>query len=107
MERKEKAQVRDISKKINEGIRDNKGSKTHEKVQNILEEDKEEENSNHAYEKRSQRHRSNEDRNCQHIRQNWTKICIQVRAMKKKRGGQRRNEDINKTNTTQDVPCEN
>ena len=38
MDRKDKAQVRDISKKIKQGIRDNKRSKRHEKVHDILEE---------------------------------------------------------------------
>ena len=38
MDRKEKAQVKDISKKIKLGNRDYKRSKRHEKVQNILEE---------------------------------------------------------------------
>ena len=38
MDRKDKAQVRDISKKITQGIRDSKRSQRHEKVQNILEE---------------------------------------------------------------------
>ena len=38
MDRKEKAQVRDFSKKIKKGIRDNKRSKRHEKALNIVEE---------------------------------------------------------------------
>ena len=38
MDRKDKDQVRDNSKKMEQGIRDNKRSKRHEKVQSILEE---------------------------------------------------------------------
>ena len=73
MDRKDKAQVKDINKKIKQGIRD----KRHEKVQIILEEftgmrsiasiKTRKENSHHSYEKRSWKHRSNEDMLCQHI----------------------------------------
>ena len=38
MDRKGKAQVKDISKKIKQGIRDIKRSKRHEKIQKVLEE---------------------------------------------------------------------
>ena len=41
MDRQEKAQLRDISKKIKQGIRDNRRSERHQKVQNILEDTKE------------------------------------------------------------------
>ena len=65
LDRNEKAQVKDISKKIKKGIRENKRSRRHEKVQNILEEFKEmnsienfktrKTKSYHAHEKLSQR----------------------------------------------------
>ena len=75
MDRKDKAQVRDISKKIKRRIRGNERSKRREKVLNILDEFKgigsiasTRKNSHEAYEKQIGKHRSNEERYCQRIR---------------------------------------
>ena len=73
MDRKEKAQVKDITKKIQKGIRDNTRLERHEKLQNILEDFKGiksianveiKRKSHHVYERRSWRHRSIEERHC-------------------------------------------
>ena len=75
MDTEEKAQVKDISKKIKNGMRDDKSSKRHDKVQSILEEfrgiksdreyqDKVEANSYQAHEKQGWRHRSKEEVYC-------------------------------------------